>query len=121
MVLGRLVFRLLGIAALVVIVISLWRPAWIYGVPDDALAYSLARQAGGDDLPEDRSCVENRGDAWTCAIIGEGSTGNSAYRVTVDGDGCWEAVRAAGSGTLGNLDPAPSACLSIRDYVRLGG
>jgi hypothetical protein len=112
----RLAFRILGIALLAGIVVSLWRPAWIYGTPDGALAHSVARHIGSPEHIEDHSCVPNQ-DIWICALVDDGS---AAYRVEVDDDGCWEARQIAAQGAMAAYDADPSACLSIRDYIRFG-
>jgi hypothetical protein len=86
------------------------------GMSGDALEASV----GGDSI-SGLPCERLEGSTWICAGSAPNLLGIADYRVTVDSQGCWTAIRM-NEGSLGKegwLGPRPrlSGCVTIFDYL----
>jgi hypothetical protein len=85
------------------------RPGTVLSISDEALATSIARQAGSPT-----GGCHHRRDAWFC------TDGDSRmYRATVGDYGCWEAVTVDAGGRVVSLDPV-SGCVNLPDVLGIG-
>ena len=108
---GLIFFGVLIVLAIAAIVALCLRPAFVIGVSEKSLAYSIRGAAGSDETGR----CQGEDDRFACtAVDGERQI---AYAVTVDDWGCWEAkVREADPGLPESLD----GCITVTDLVRLG-
>jgi hypothetical protein len=119
---SRIISILVTVAILVFIGVTIWRPAKIFGVSDKQVESSLARSIGHDERVKrtETTCQEGSGGAWACVVFDRGTSRQLTYRLQVGGDGCWDATLTNGPVVPGLLPQTLSACLSLRDYIRLG-
>ena len=105
-----LVFVVLPVALLIAAVVYVaLNPERLLGVDGEQLGSSLARQT---PEPGGGECARDEGRRWDCGVeVDAGSGVARTYRMTTDGDACWDAVRSNRSG--GRL----SGCVDIWDYA----
>ena len=118
---GRIFWILVSIAILGLIVVSIWRPARIYGVGDKQVESSLAHAIGNGERVkrEETQCTEGSGGAWACLVFDRQTSRQMTYHLQVGGDGCWDGTLAIGARIPGLLPQTLSDCLSLNDYIRL--
>jgi hypothetical protein len=118
---GRLFWILVSLAILVLIVVSIWRPARIYGIGDKQVESSLASSVGNGERVkrEETKCTEGTGGAWACNIFDRQTSRQLTYRLQVGGDGCWDGTLTTGPPIPGLAPQRLSDCLSLTDYIRI--
>ena len=101
------------VVPLALVVAAVWwavaNPDRILGVDGEQLGSSLARQT---PEPGGGECVRDEGRRWDCGVEVDAGRGVArTFRMTTDGDACWDAVRSnrAGEGLSG--------CVDIWDYA----
>jgi len=87
-------------AAVTLAILAVMIPARLFGVSDEALAYSIPGSFGCDRVERAR---------WRCDVSGGDESFTYTYSVVVSPDGCWEAR----SQSAEPLD----GCLGLLDYV----
>jgi hypothetical protein len=118
---GRIFWILVSLAIVVLIVVSIWRPARIYGVNDKQLESSVASTVGNGERVkrEETRCAEGSGGNWACNVFDRATSRQLTYRIHVGGDGCWDGILTNGPPIPGLLGRTLSDCLSLTDYIRL--
>lgn len=111
----RTTATMLGGALALLLIVGLLsaRPTPVLGVDGKALQYSV----GGGNLGLSVEPCEQLGDgSWRCSRYDNQFSGTVAYRVKVNGLGCWQATRigAPGEGSRRHLD----GCLTVWDQIR---
>lgn len=109
--LHRIALAVAGVIALIVLA-GLFgaRPAPVLGLGGRA----LERSVGNSAILTASPCTHVKGNTWKCSKWDDGGSSTVAYRVDVDGLGCWTATRAgpAGEGSARRL----SGCVTLADY-----
>ena len=118
---GRLFWILVSLAIVALIVVTVWRPAKIYGVSDKQVESSLAHTIGNGERVhrEETQCTEGSGGAWACNVFDRRTSRQLTYRLQVGGDGCWHGTLTNGAPIPGLAPEKLSDCLSLNDYIRL--
>jgi hypothetical protein len=98
---------------LALLAVGVWwvatNPDRVLGVDGEQLGSSLARET---PEPGGGECSREEGRRWECGVeVDAGSGVARRYRLTTDGEGCWDAVRASGSGKK------LSGCVDLWDYA----
>jgi hypothetical protein len=91
-------------AAVMLAILAATIPARLFGVSDEALAYSISPV-------EAESCDRVGRARWRCELFDGGESLTYTYSVLVSPGGCWEA-------TSPDAEPL-EGCIGLEDYVRL--
>jgi len=118
---GRIFWILVSLAILALIVVSIWRPARIYGVGEKQVESSMAHSIGNGERVkrEETRCAEGTGGVWACNIFDRQTSRTLTYRLQVGDDGCWDGTLTNGAPIPGLAPQKLSDCLSLNDYIRL--
>lgn len=111
---GKLLAIVLLLLAIAAIAVLAFRPARVIGTNEKALAYSLRQEA---DSPQ--AACRGEDDRFRCILRAPGSPAASAYRLSVDDWGCWDAEsRGGGEASGAGFEQALSGCITIADLIR---
>jgi hypothetical protein len=110
---SKLIALIPVVAAVLTVGFVAARPAQVLGNDGDALSYSVSRELGGDVGVD--SC-EKLPRGWLCSVLDSGGSTSRSLYVFLDSGGCWKAYppKARERGR-----EQGSACVSLRDYLRL--
>jgi hypothetical protein len=108
------------LSLVVTLLVFLFLPA-IGGASRAALSYSVTREVGAGVVFGSHGCFRAKGPGWRCHVEGsQGSSSTVYYRVTMDGDHCWQAIKTTRHEDAAPRKPRASGCVKFRDQLRLG-